>query len=137
MSALRDIELILPNEPGALARFGRTVGDAGVSLEGGGVFTHGGVAIAHFLVDDADRAAHALDAAGLGPVGVNRVVMVELDQELPGQLGAFTGRLGEQGIDILVQYSDHDHSLVIITREDQHDAAERVARDWMTQRENR
>ena len=38
-----DIHVLLPDEPGALARFGRALGGAGVSLEGGGVFTVNGV----------------------------------------------------------------------------------------------
>lgn len=132
MSTLRDIEVALPDEPGALAHFGEVLGRAGVSLEGGGVFTFRDTAIAHFLVADADSeaATRALDAAGLGPVTIHPVVMVALDQDVPGQLGAFTRRLADEAINIVVQYSDHDHNLIVITDPVRHDDAARIAAAW-------
>jgi hypothetical protein len=57
-----DIELHLRNQPGELARMGQALGQAGVSVEGGGMFLFGGVGIAHFLVQD-DR--NALAEAGV------------------------------------------------------------------------
>ena len=60
----QDVEVALAHRPGALAEFGEVLGRAGVSLEGGGVFVHEGVGVAHFLVDDGPAAARALDAAG-------------------------------------------------------------------------
>jgi hypothetical protein len=134
VTALKDIGVVLANEPGALARFGQTLGRAGVSLEGGGVFTHEGVAIAHFLVDEAETARAALEAAGIGPVTINPVVLLQLDQEVPGQLGAFAHSLAQGGVNILVQYSDHNHSLVIVTDAAQHGGAEFIAREWTNQR---
>lgn len=130
MNVFRDIEVALPDEPGALAHFGELLGSAGVSLEGGGVFTFRGTAVAHFLVGDAETAGRALDAAGLGPVTIRPVVMLALDQEVPGQLGAFTRCLADEAINILVQYSDHDHHLVVVTDPARHDDAARVAAAW-------
>ena len=137
MTAPKDIGVVLANEPGSLAQFGQTLGAAGVSLEGGGVFVHNGVAIAHFLVDDAEVARTALESAGIGPVTINPVVMLQLDQEVPGQLGAFTHRLAQGGVNILVQYSDHNHSLVIVTDAVQHGKAEILAREWTNERRDR
>jgi len=130
MSTLRDIEVTLPDEPGALAHFGELLGRAGVSLEGGGVFTFRGTAIAHFLVGDAETASRVLDTAGVGPVTIRPVVMLALDQEVPGQLGAFTRCLADEAINILVQYSDHDHHLVIVTDPARHEDAQYVAAAW-------
>ncbi|WP_197995976.1 ACT domain-containing protein [Streptomyces buecherae] len=48
----RDLEVCLPDRPGALADLGQALGAAGVSLEGGGVFARAGRAVAHYLVDD-------------------------------------------------------------------------------------
>ncbi|WP_213001153.1 hypothetical protein [Winogradskya consettensis] len=107
---MRDIEVVLDDVPGALGEFGRVLGAAGVSLEGGGVF--GGVA--HFLVEDADRARDALHAAGIGPVSVHDVVSLRLDQELPGSLGIVAARFGEAGLTINTQYSDHAGNLVLV-----------------------
>ncbi|MGM7697161.1 hypothetical protein [Microbacterium sp. A84] len=131
MSAvLRDIGLLLRTGPGSLAEFGEVLGAARVSLEGGGVFTHQDASIAHFLVNDADTAVEALDAHGMGPVVISDVVMLRLDQETPGQLGAFTRTLADAGIEILVQYSDHDHRLVLIVPPDQHLRAAQIASAW-------
>lgn len=130
----RDIAVTLANRAGSLADFGRIIGEAGVSLEGGGVFTHDGTAIAHFLVDDADRARTALAHHGLGPVSISHVVTVHLDQGTPGQLGAFAHRLAEARINILVQYSDHDHRLVLVVAAHQYAACQGIAATWEAQR---
>ena len=125
-----DIEVALADRPGALAEFGEALGRAGVSLEGGGVFTVAGHAVAHFLVDDATAARTALEAAGLGPVTVCPVVTLRLDQGTPGQLGLISRRMAEAGVNIRTQYSDHDHDLVLVV--DQHQQAEAVAVRWAT-----
>lgn len=133
----RDIEVLLPHRPGALAEFGETLGAAGVSLEGGGVFTHDGVGVAHFLVDDADRACAALAARGIGPVLIHDVVTLRLDQDVPGQLGTLARTMAEAGIGILVQYSDHDNRLVLVVAPHQRATCARIAREWDAAREAR
>ena len=54
-----DIHVMLPDNPGTLGLFGCLMGRAGVSLEGGGMFTLGGAGHAHFLVEDGAAAADA------------------------------------------------------------------------------
>ena len=122
--------MLLADRPGSLAELGEVLGDAGVSLEGGGVFTHRGEAIAHFLVDDAERGRAALDAAGVGPVTIHDVVTTRLDQEVPGQLGAFARAVAQAGISILVQYSDHDHRLVLVVPPGRLAECRRIAAGW-------
>jgi len=51
-----DLELRLANRPGDLATFGDAIPEAGVSIEGSGVFTAGGEARAHFLFEDGEAA---------------------------------------------------------------------------------
>jgi hypothetical protein len=119
---LQDLEILLPDRPGALADLGQTLGRAGVSLEGGGVFTHAGRAVAHYLVDDGPSALAAVTTAGIGPAVVRDVIMTRLDQETPGQLGALARLLGDAGVNVLVQYSDHAGNLVLLM-DDQHVAA--------------
>jgi hypothetical protein len=91
---LQDLEVHLPDRPGALAGLGQALGRAGVSLEGGGVFTHDGQAIAHYLVDNGSLARQAATEAEFGTVAVRDVVMTRLDQQTPGQLGALARLLG-------------------------------------------
>ncbi|GAB3481350.1 ACT domain-containing protein [Nocardiopsis coralliicola] len=131
MSArLQDLEVHLPDRPGALADLGQALGNAGVSLEGGGVFTHDGHAVAHYLVDDGTAALAAVTAAGLGRAVIRDVVMARLDQETPGQLGALTRSLGDAGVNILVQYSDHAGNLILLAAEEQTAACRDIAKRW-------
>ncbi|MBW9092913.1 hypothetical protein JNB62_04370 [Microbacterium jejuense] len=129
-----DISLVLPDRPGALADFGDALGRAGVSVEGGGVWVHDGRGLAHFLVTDVPGATAALEAADLGPVTASPVVSVRLAQDVPGQLGAFTRRLGDAGIRILVQYSDHDHRLIVVVPEADQAAATAICAQWEQER---
>lgn len=131
----RDVAVDLPDRPTALADFAEALGAAGVSLEGGGVFTHGGVAVAHFLVGDGERARAVLAAHGIGPVVVSEVVTVRLDQDVPGQLGAFARTVADAGIRIRAQYSDHDHNLVLVVDPARHDECRRLADRWRAARE--
>lgn len=109
-----DIHVLLPHEPGMLARFGEALGSAGVSLEGGGVFVMGGAGHAHFLVEDGERARVAAQEAGLEVCGVREVLVRKLDQERPGELGRIAGALGAAGINIVTMYSDHDNRLILV-----------------------
>nr|WP_237702456.1 amino acid-binding ACT domain-containing protein [Opitutus terrae] len=121
--------LLLPNRPGALAEMGEALGRAGVSLEGGGVFVVNGEGVAHFLVADGERARSALAAAGLRVMAVKDVLVQRLRQDQPGQLGKFTRRLADAGINIEVQYSDHAHQLVLVV--DDMKKARAVSDAWM------
>jgi hypothetical protein len=123
-----DVSIQLPDEPGALARFGETLGAAGVSLEGGGVFTANGAGHAHFLVEDGEAARAALEQAGLGTATIRPVLIRRLKQEVPGQLGAIAGALADAGVNIETQYSDHANRLILVV--DDMEAAERATSDW-------
>lgn len=123
-----DIAIRLPGQPGSLARFGETLGAAGVSLEGGGVFTVDGVGHAHFLVEDGEAARAALEQAGLGSATVRPVLIRRLKQEVPGQLGAVTRALADAGVNVDTQYSDHSNRLILVV--DDMDKAMQATSDW-------
>jgi hypothetical protein len=123
-----DVAIDLPGQPGSLARFGVALGKAGVSLEGGGVFTIDGVGHAHFLVEDGEAARVALEKAGLGAATVRPVLIRRLKQEVPGQLGAIASALANAGVNIETQYSDHANRLVLVV--DDPETADRVTSDW-------
>jgi hypothetical protein len=123
-----DVSIELPGKPGSLARFGEALGAAGVSLEGGGVFTVDGVGHAHFLVEDGEAARAALDQAGLGTATVRPVLIRRLKQEVPGQLGAIARALGDAGVNIETQYSAHANRLILVV--DDMETAESVTSDW-------
>jgi hypothetical protein len=123
-----DLAIELGRQPDALAVMGEALGRAGISVEGGGMFTVEGKAIAHFLVEDGQAAGRALAAAGIPVAAVREVLARRLDQEAPGQLGAITGAIAEAGARIEVLYSDHDHRLILLTTDQ--DAAANATKAW-------
>jgi hypothetical protein len=110
---VKDLTISLPNQPGALARMGETLGRAGVSIEGGGVWVVHGHGIAHFLVADGAAARAALEGAGIAVLDEREVLIQRLDQDQPGQLGKLTRRMADAGVNIETLYSDHDHNLIL------------------------
>ena len=111
---MKDLTIELENRPGALAEMGEALGRAGVSVEGGGVFVVNGVGVAHFLFTDGAAARKALEAAGIRVVAERDVLVQRLHQGQPGQLGKISRRMAEAGVNIEVQYSDHDHQLILV-----------------------
>src|SRR4030095_16738845 len=111
---MKDLEIILENQPGRLADFGETLGADNISLEGGGVFCQGEFAIAHFLVKEPEEAKKVLQKAGIKVTRINNVIIQKLRQDVPGRLGMFCRKLANAGVNILAQYSDHSNQLVVI-----------------------
>lgn len=126
---MKDLGIELENRPGALADMGEILGRAGVSVEGGGVFVANGVGVAHFLFVDGSAARDALEAAEIRVVEENDVVTLKLRQDEPGQLGKIARRMAEAGVNIRVQYSDHDHRLILVV--DDLKRGREVAAQWM------
>lgn len=116
---MQDLTIQLDNRPGALADMGDVLGAAGVSIEGGGMFVVDGRAVAHFLFHDGDAARSVLEAAGITVEACRDALVQRLDQARPGQLGAFTRRMADAGVDIEVLYSDHDNQLVVVVDDPQ------------------
>ncbi|WP_217550158.1 amino acid-binding protein [Pantoea sp. GbtcB22] len=123
-----DIHVILKNSPGSLGSLGSVLGGNGVGLEGGGVFTGPEGGHAHFLVEDGYKAHKVLTEAGFDVCNVCRPLVRKLPQERPGELGEIADAIARNGINILVQYSDHSNRLILITDDDVR-AAE-VTRRW-------
>ena len=125
---MKDLEILLENKPGSLGLLGETLGKHKISLEGGGVFQDGRYSIAHFLVGDAEKAKDILQFVGIKVLKINEV-LIQLRQNVPGQLGTFCRRLADAGINILVQYSDHANQLVVVV--DDIEKGKLVSEQWM------
>jgi hypothetical protein len=124
-----DLEIALDDRPGALAEMGEALGRAGVSVEGGGVFVANGIGVAHFLFADGGAAREALENAGIRVVEESEIVVLRLRQDEPGQLGKIARRMAEAGVNIRVQYSDHEHQLILVV--DDLRRGREMAAEWM------
>jgi hypothetical protein len=123
-----DLTIAFGDRADALAAMGEALGAAGISIEGGGMFTVDGAAIGHFLVADGEAASAALASAGITVTACRAVLARRLDQEVPGQLGAITRAMAEAGAGIEVLYSDHDHRLIVLASDQ--DAAATATSAW-------
>ncbi|MEO7046609.1 MAG: amino acid-binding protein [Ferruginibacter sp.] len=126
---MKDLEIILENKVGSLALMGETLGKNKISLEGGGVFQNGEVSIAHFLVEEAERAKVVLAEVGINDVKINDVIIQKLRQEISGQLGIFCRKIADANVNILTQYSDHYNQLIVVV--DNYEKGKQVSEEWM------
>ena len=125
---MKDLAIALDHRPGALAEMGEALGKAGVSVEGGGAWLCDGKAVAHFLFEDASAARKALEAAGIKVLAEHDAVTLRLKQEQPGQLGRIARRMADAGVNIEVQYSDHNNQLILVV--DDASKARAIAKSW-------
>lgn len=126
---MKDLEIILENKVGTLALMGETLGKNRIGLEGGGVFQNGETSIAHFLVEDAERAKVVLSEVGITVSKINDVIIQKLRQDVSGQLGMFCRKLADADVNILVQYSDHSNQLIVVV--DNYEKGKQVSEEWM------
>ena len=129
---MQDLTIELDDRPGTLAELGEKLGQAGVSVEGGGAWVVDGQGAAHFLVADGVAAERALTGSGIRVKAIRDVVLLRLKQDEAGQLGKICRRMSEAGVNIEVLYSDHEHQLVLVAAPVE--AASAVARQWMDER---
>ncbi len=125
---MKDLEIILDNEPGTLALMGEILGKNNISLEGGGVFQIGSIAVAHFLVEEAEKAKEVLERAHIKVTKIHEVLIQKLRQDVPGQLGLFCRKLAENNVNILTQYSDHANQLIVVV--DDYEKGKAISDQW-------
>jgi hypothetical protein len=125
---LYDLTIAFGGQEDGLAVMGEALGNAGISIEGGGMFTLDGHAIGHFLVADGEAARQVLTAADIKVTACREVLARRLRQDVPGQLGAITRAIAEAGAGIEVLYSDHDHRLILLASDQE--AAAAATRAW-------
>lgn len=74
----------------------------------------------------------ALQRAGIPVLAEREVLLQRLNQAIPGQLGELAEWMGKAGVNIEVQYSDHDGQLVLVVDDPQKGRA--VSNSWMAKR---
>jgi hypothetical protein len=98
-----DLTVYLTDRPGQVAAVSRTLGEAGINIDGGFALVVADQGIMHVLVENGDEAHRALTAAGFEVRQQTEVVVVDCADE-PGALGELTTRVADTGINLSVFY---------------------------------
>lgn len=93
-----EFKVILEDRPGTLARLGSVLGDARVNIEAIQAMSREGKGVVQFVPNDPDKAAHALDAAGISYTRREVLIVRVLDE--PGMLGDVALVMSQAGINI-------------------------------------
>lgn len=109
---LKDITVLLEDQPGALAKLGEALGKAEVNIEGVAGMTVVGRGLIHILVEEGEKTRRALEANDIDVEEEREVLVVDI-QDRPGELGNLARRLAEKGVNIELAYLTADSRLVL------------------------
>ena len=93
-----EFKVMLEDRPGNLARLGSALGDARVNIEAIHGFSLEGKGFVQFVSNDPNKAANALDAAGISYTKREVLIVRVLDE--PGMLGDVALVMAQAGINI-------------------------------------
>jgi len=112
-----DLTVVLADEPGALARLGEVVADAGVHLRGFAAFTGDGRGFVHALFDDTDVAAakQALKQAKMKVADTREVLVADV---APGGLVGVMLALADANVNVDLAYTALGGSKIVIATDD-------------------
>ena len=113
-----DVEVALPNQPGALANLGEAMGRIGTPLKSRRRVHPRCPRRGTFPVPRWRQCQTGAEAAGIPVAAIRRSLIRKLRRGTPGQLGATTRSKADAGMNVLVQYSYH-HNRLVCGRADQ------------------
>lgn len=93
-----EFRVVLQDRPGTLARLGNVLGNAGVNIEALQGTSREGQGFVQFVPNEPDKAAEALDSAGMSYTKREVLIVKVLDE--PGMLGDVALIMSEAGINI-------------------------------------
>ena len=114
---MKDLTVIMDDQPGKLADLGEATGRAGVNIEGLCAMVGDGKGFIHILVEDAGAARGALDAAGIGVADEREAIVVDMHDK-PGAIGEIARDLADAGVNIDVAYTIYTGVRLVILTED-------------------
>jgi hypothetical protein len=109
---VKDLSVILEDQPGALAKLGEALGKAEINIEGVVGMTVVGRGLIHLLVEEPQKARRALEANGIDVEGEREVLLIEV-QDRPGVLGNIARRLAREDVNIELAYLATSNRLVL------------------------
>jgi hypothetical protein len=114
---MKDLTVIMDDQPGKLADLGEATGRAGINIAGLCAMVGDGKGFIHILVEDAAAAREALEAAGISVADEREAVIVDLHDK-PGAMGEIARDLAEAGVNIDVAYTIFTGVRLVILTED-------------------
>ena len=114
---MKDLTVIMDDQPGKLADLGEATGKAGINIAGLCAMVGDGKGFIHILVEDEAAAREALDEAGLSVADEREAVIVDLHDK-PGAMGEIARDLAEAGVNIDVAYTIFTGVRLVILTED-------------------
>jgi hypothetical protein len=114
---MKDLTVIMDDQPGKLADLGEATGKAGVNIEGLCAMVGDGKGFIHILVRDEEGAKKALAEAGIEVADEREAVIVDLHDK-PGAMGEIARDLAEAGVNIDVAYTIFTGVRLVILTED-------------------
>jgi hypothetical protein len=101
---MKDLTVMLDDEPGSLADLGEATGGANINIEGMCATTAGGKGEIHILVENPEATREALQGAGIEVSGDRDVLVVEVEDR-PGTMAEVTRKLGDADVNIEFAYT--------------------------------
>ena len=114
---MKDLTVIMDDQPGKLADLGEATGKAGVNIAGLCAMVGDGKGFIHLLVEDGATRAEALADAGIDVADEREAVIVDLHDK-PGAMGEIARDLAEAGVNIDVAYTIFSGVRLVILTED-------------------
>jgi hypothetical protein len=114
---MKDLTVMMEDQPGKLADLGEATGRAGVNIEGLCAMVGDGKGFIHILVEDAQVARTALEDAGISVADERDAVIVDLHDK-PGAMGEIARDLADAGVNIDVAYTIFSGVRLVILTED-------------------
>jgi hypothetical protein len=124
--SMKDLTVIMDDQPGKLADLGEATGRAGINIAGLCAMVGDGKGFIHLLVEDDAAAREALEAAGISVADERVAVVVDLHDK-PGATGEIARDLAEAGVNIDVAYTIFAGVRLVILTEDVEAARQALA----------
>jgi hypothetical protein len=114
---MKDLTVIMDDQPGKLADLGEATGKASVNIDGLCAMVGDGKGFIHILVQDEEAAKKALADAGIEVADEREAVIIDLHDK-PGAMGEIARDLAEAGVNIDVAYTIFSGVRLVILTED-------------------
>ena len=112
---MKDLTVVLKNQPGMLADMGAALGKMGINMEGLCGFPLKNETFVHILVEDETTTRWALEEAGFEVRAIREVLVVDLGQGVgkPGTGGKMARKIGDAGVNIDLIYFAENNRVVL------------------------